>query len=378
MDRDKLRSETLNLLRFPLAIVIVIVHVFASIDLTVQGDNYSFVNMPLFSGIINFIEAFLKGQSVPIYYFISGYVFFLGAELTINKYQQKLKNRVKTLLIPYLVWNVISVLSCLIFFIPALSHLSYTAFNTTLNFSISSILNCFWDTTNSIFSNAGPTGLQPIYPHNFPLWFLRDLMIVVLSIPIIYPILKKTKYYLIILFSVLWFIVGYSHDIARLDQIFSAYFFFYLGAYFSINKIDMLASFNKVFKPSVILYFVLGVTYMILINTEFDNYIWIIKRINVIIGLFFAYNVAAWLLKKNICKPNKFLSSASFFIYVSHVIIFSYVLKVIFKIVMPETQYSVTFVYSITLIVVILILLLAYYLMSKYTPRLLKLLTGRK
>ena len=377
MERDTLRAEALNLLRFPLAIVIVAVHIFSS-TITIQGESFSFANMPIFLGILDFIDAFLKGQSVPIYYFISGYVFFIGAELTIQKYKNKIKNRIKTLFLPYVIWNAIAVLFSLIFFIPALSHLSYTFSNASLNLSISSIFNCFWDNTNSIFFSSGATGLNAIYPNNYPLWFLRDLMLVVLSIPLVYPIIKKSKYYFVALLGIAWFVAGYSPEISRLDQILSAYFFFFLGAYFSINRIDMISSFGKLFKTSVLLYLLLGVIYMVLSGTEFDTYTWIVKRVNVIVGLFFAYNIAAWLLTKNICRPSKLLSSSSFFIYVSHAIISSYILKIIFKVVEPSAQYSVIFVYFVALVMVVLSLLGVYYILSKYLPSLLVLLTGRK
>lgn len=88
-----MRSETLDLLRFPLALVIVIVH---ALPLA-----------PSPSIMDGLIMAFLKEQSVPIYYFISGYVFFLGIELTKGVYLKKIKNRIRTLLIPYLIWNLL-------------------------------------------------------------------------------------------------------------------------------------------------------------------------------------------------------------------------------------------------------------------------------
>lgn len=110
MRTNDLRSQSLDLLRFPLAVVILIIHTFNANGFTIQGVPVSLENMPILLEINLFIDGFLRGQSVPIYFFISGFVFFLGVGFTKEKYLQKLKNRVKTLLIPYLIWNIIAIL----------------------------------------------------------------------------------------------------------------------------------------------------------------------------------------------------------------------------------------------------------------------------
>ena len=122
MGRNDLRSQSLDLLRFPLAVVVLTIHIFSSGGLTVQGSTVTFDELPFFLELNHFIDGFLRGQSVPIYFFISGYVFFLGVKLTKEKYAQKLRNRVKTLLIPYLIWNTIAVLYSLTRIVPCLIH----------------------------------------------------------------------------------------------------------------------------------------------------------------------------------------------------------------------------------------------------------------
>ena len=91
-NRTDSRSQALDLLRFPLAVVILTVHVFGTGVLAVHGVEYSLENIPVMSGVMGFINAFLRDQSVPIYFFISGYVFFLGREFTGEVYLAKLKN----------------------------------------------------------------------------------------------------------------------------------------------------------------------------------------------------------------------------------------------------------------------------------------------
>lgn len=75
-----LRQEALDLLRFPLAVIVVIAHTFSLDDVVASGITYKVSEYPLFGDVSIFIDAFLRGISVPIYFFISGYVFFVSDE----------------------------------------------------------------------------------------------------------------------------------------------------------------------------------------------------------------------------------------------------------------------------------------------------------
>ena len=85
---DNLNSQVLNLLRFPLAIVIVAVHIFAEAPAEKEA-----VCFPIFNVIQSFIYGFLHYPSVAIYFFISGFVFFLGLRTwDTDKWIKKIKS----------------------------------------------------------------------------------------------------------------------------------------------------------------------------------------------------------------------------------------------------------------------------------------------
>ena len=71
LSNENLRSQSLDLLRFPLAVVILLIHIFSTDGITFQGKTLTFESYPLFLFVNRLIDAFLRGQSVPIYYFIS-------------------------------------------------------------------------------------------------------------------------------------------------------------------------------------------------------------------------------------------------------------------------------------------------------------------
>ncbi len=342
---DNLNSQVLNLLRFPLAIVIVAVHIFAEAPAEKEA-----VCFPIFNVIQSFIYGFLHYPSVAIYFFISGFVFFLGLRTwDTDKWIKKIKNRKKTLLIPYLLWNLI----CFLLFV-----LYYRDF-TRLN--IKEFLSCFGSITTM--------------PINYPLWFLKDLMIVVLFTPLLWKLLKKSGK--LVLFSFAALMLLKNTGIIDFYVPAQALFFFSFGAYFSLNSKNMIADMSKVFKPSTIGYLILGFAAMYFYNTDKNIFI-TLKFPLIIFGLFFAFNLAAWLLKKGYCKVNEFLSSASFFMYVSHALVISTIFKVLVKIMCPVSDISWLIVYILNLVFTIALLLSTYYLMSKYLPKLLTLLTGKK
>ncbi|MBO7193928.1 MAG: acyltransferase [Bacteroidaceae bacterium] len=339
---DKLHSQALNLLRFPLAIVIIAMHIFTDMPAGYNTDNF-----PIFSAAISFLRAFLQHQSVPIYFFISGFVFFLGLRTwDTDKWIKKIKNRKKTLLIPYLLWNSIC------FLLSILYHRDFT------NLDIISFIKSI-----------------TITPSNYPLWFLKDLMIVVLFTPLLWQLLKKGGKVVLFSFAALFLLKYFG--VIKIYFPAQGLFFFSFGAYMSLNGKDMIAEFAKVSKFSTFCYLVIGIIAMYFYNTD-PQVFKILKFALIIFGLFFAFNLSALLLKKGYCKVNNFLSSASFFMYVSHALVISTIQKILEIILHPVSDISWLVVYILNLVLTVALLLSAYYLMQKYLPKLLTLLTGKK
>lgn len=362
-------SKSLDLLRFPLAVVILIVHVFNTNGITFQGITSGFEKYPLFMGVNHFIDGFLRSQSVPIYYFISGYVFFLGVKMTKETYIRKFRNRVNTLLIPYIIWNFVRLLLLFIITIVPLCN-QFRSNVPDFTPSWHGFLSAFWMYDGSLEGGVGCN-----LPINTPLWFVRNLIIVVVCTPIIHWFLKKTKYVFLILLGVLWFFADWLQ--IRLYAFDIAFFFFSLGAYMSIYQKDMFAVFGRFFKASIVLYLVFGFSYIFMINT-YPDLINFIKKLNIVVGLFLAYNLSTWLLMHDKCKVNKFLASSSFFIYVAHENIIGIIKKLLYIFFKPASSLSLLAVHLLTVLITITVLLSTFYLLKRYTPKLLNILTGRK
>ena len=115
--------------------------------------------------------------ATPMFFFISALLFF--KECTFNDLERKFSSRIRSLLIPYIVWNIIFVL---LFFI--LSHTP--CFASKMN--VGEILNSPKEIVRAVLNS-----------YHTDLWFVRNLMFYVLLAPIILLLFKKKKNAIIVL-----------------------------------------------------------------------------------------------------------------------------------------------------------------------------------
>lgn len=350
------RDSSFDLLRFPLTIIILVVHVFS---VTGIPTPYGVSHTQLFPVIQEFINAFVRGHSVPIFFFISGYVFFLGCDLTCLSYWKKLKTRFYSLFLPYTIWNAIALLMVIFISINL---------NRELSINIQNVVSCFWSYDGEIIGLPNNLGL----PINGPTWYMRDLMLIVIITPLLNVLLKGNRggFFMAILF-VLYLCNNWSLEI-MLPII--SLFFFSFGAYISLNNgICIIKKFGKL---SISLYIILGTIYLLFHDEIPNNYLGLLKDVKIFVGIFVAYNISHWLLKTGCCKVNTFLASSSFFIYISHGIIYGPVLKSMFILIQPETIFAMLIVYIMACLLIIAVLLFVYYVIKRHIPSLTLILTG--
>ena len=112
---DDLQSQTINWLRFPLAVAVVFIHSFGiPSEYALPSLNISsFSGMDFFNLIRICFSHVITHVAVPIFYLISGYLFFFRLkDFDFRRgYLEKIKSRLHTLVIPYILWNLISILS---------------------------------------------------------------------------------------------------------------------------------------------------------------------------------------------------------------------------------------------------------------------------
>lgn len=387
-DRQDLRSQSLDLLRFPLACVIVIIHVFTMSNLTVQGVEYSFLDFPILKGMILFAKSFLAGQSVPVYFFIAGYVFFYGINLTWENYVRKMRNRFKSLFIPYVVWNLLATVITCLAYLPVFAKFFPGLHGCSPSFHFPNILNMFWDINHGIsecLHSDYPDGME-IYPVDIPMWFVRDLMIVAITTPLLNILFKRLGAAFPVVAGLAWFFLP-GMKLGHGGQLIAPYFFFSLGAYFSFSRRDMISDFKRIRTLSFTLYPVLGIflfaySYFgacdqaLIMNGGFPGNLGYVKNLAILAGLPFAYNLAVLMIERWHIRPSRLLASASFFIYAAHELFMAYIEKLLTFVVKPDNELGAIVVLTATVAICIFGCLGAYFFMRRYTPRILNFFTG--
>ncbi len=150
-------SKKIKIISLLLIVMVIFLHsynIFGHATFNFREDSYfSFINI----FIQNMISQGLSRIAVPIFFIISGFLFFQN--FNISSYKDKLFKRVYTLLIPYLFWTSLGVL---IYFILQSTPIISKFFTTDLikNLSMKELVVSTW-----------------INPKIYPLWFLRDLII---------------------------------------------------------------------------------------------------------------------------------------------------------------------------------------------------------
>lgn len=133
----------------------------------------------------------------------------------------------------------------------------------------------------------------------------------------------------------------------------------------------------KLFELSIFLYIIIGLLSIASIYVC-PQATFTIKGINMIIGVVFAFNILYWLVCKRDCRANTTLASAGFFIYVTHMIFCWPVETLVCGIMHPHTEFMQIIANILLILTLIGLLLGCFYLMRRYTPKLLGILIGRK
>lgn len=167
----------------------------------------------------NVVSEMLGRCAVPLFYVISGYLFFLKVPDGMQSIYGKMRKRVRTLVVPYLI-------GCLFFVVFLALVESLPGTSRFMNGGIIPLFGKpFGEIVWSVFCDAG-NGT----PCAFQLWFLRDLIIIVATSPLWYWCLRRMGW----LFVVLAFVLTY---VAVSHVPFKALFWFALGGQIASCKI---------------------------------------------------------------------------------------------------------------------------------------------
>ena len=230
---ERLSSDTIKFMRFPLAVAIVFQHSYACISSAKPADISGMWAWQVIDAVRGFCSWIIIGAALMAFALISGYLFFQNWGKNDNNipvwnwrvYGRKMYNRVFSLLIPYVVWNL---LSAWYMHEPVTWHIFWNQIS--------------WGADNTnIF---GQQMLATYAPIDSPLWFIRDLFLISLCAPILFPLIKYGKHYTALLFLIIFLLKtpAWTPSITLLP-------WFVIGAYLSICGKDLSSTACKLWKP---------------------------------------------------------------------------------------------------------------------------------
>lgn len=362
---EELQSATIDLLRFPLIFMVIFIH------LSYTAVHLPDADFPLFSeqGILNLLYLLSSDGicrlAVPTFFIISGFLFFINVtDFTWEQYKYKIKRRFRSLVIPYFLWNLIAIILSIV----VLALLPSISLENV--YSIPKLLSNGWH----LFYNANGGN----YPIDYPLWFVRDLIVVSLLSPVIYWYVKKLGIFGLIIILV----AGATNMWISLPGFgISAFFYFSVGAYFAINRYNIV-EFSRRYKSVIIVGAIILYGLYTYFNGENSDARFAKIVLFSLFGAFAFFYLCSQLIVKFHVWPNRMLLSSCLFVLALHAILSRTMIRatqsLIHHIIPGTSVFEDITVYILTPIITALICLAIFAFCRKYLPTLTRLLTGNK
>lgn len=344
---DDLASDAISNMRFPLIVGVVMIHSKIS-----SGDSVSF---SLFQKVVSDL---VPSPCVPLFFIISAFLFFWKIDdFDKSVYLRKLRSRWKSLVVPYIIWNSIAIV------LFAAVHLSFPSlinpeFENIPRWKLSNYLAAFWN---------GSSG----FPINYPLWFLRDLIVMVVLTPVFYYVVYKAG-------SVRWFcliLLGIAHFFIIHNGWMTSVFYFYIGTLLARERNGIYCRWSErkwraLWCTSTLFFFSLII--VVTFGNDSKALYNLLRFAGVVSYLlfFFYYSSKVKVVSK--------LQGYSFFIYLYHALFLLVSGRLLMALLSPNSFMSQTLVYLCNVLLVIVVGVISYNLLKKISAPILNIMTGSR
>lgn len=302
----------------------------------------------------NLFSHTLTETAVPLFFIISGALFFRN--YSDNKYIEKLRTRLHSLVVPYLLWNIISMVFAIV--------TSYTFMS-----------NYFVGREKFVISLSNV--LLGIFHHkcNNPFWFVFNLFFFVIISPIINMLLCSKRSVLI---SVSVITIFVQLNIGLPDIIFSfksSIVYYMIGAIIGKFYMDKFVSISK--KNDIIISGIICVCGVgLFLGTEYDLYeLPIIIKIVVISVI----SLALWKLLDPLTEKVKNIDfmKNSFFVFALHINVSAVVTKLLY-ILLPKRGEFAIINFLLTVVITLCIINTISMVLKKYFKPIYSILSGAR
>ena len=347
IDRTKLSSYNAIL-----AILVVLIHTENTGAFSLSSGAFS----SFVKGFEWLISKNIAAIAVPSFFMISGILFYRDFSLKI--YPKKLKSRLFSLIIPFLLWNLFRFV---LFYV----------------FGKTGITEKFFGAPRLLFTAQNLIESIFFYKYNLGFWFMYQLILFTVLAPLIWTIIKNKK---LGLFAIVLLIALYSSDllgeffIVTLKKRFillDCTIYYMIGAYIGTHFFDFVNKKSKRIGIFSLLGAILG---------QILNFLFIKTGVLLFYILFLIVSaIAFWYLYDYIkLKPMPlYITTITFFIYAGHGTVLE-LLQVLGSHLLDSTAFWAIVTYILYPIITIGILVLTSIVLKKYMPRFWKLINGAR
>lgn len=286
--------DVIRQLRFPMIVLVTFAHSYGRVD---DGYSLLFSDFDTYQFLKLLVSQTLVKVAVPVFFIISGYLFFANvSEWNLTVYKQKMLRRVKTLLLPYLIWNLLMAIKL-----------------KTFSWSV------FWVYISKAGMQTDWLGHENwmTAPANMPLWFLRDLMVVSMLTPIIYIVLRRWGKVVLPILTLVYLSGVGAFAVPGLSMY--AVFFFSLGAFLGIRKQDLVATMQHIEVSAYLTASLLAVAMICSYHTAVFSSLMLCFRI---VGAVAVFCLVQRILSHSDRRLPDVVCDSSYFIYLAHYVFF--------------------------------------------------------
>ena len=305
------QSKNINLLKGLSIIFVVFIHA----DVRSMISKYMAVS-PVVNLYMETLTRILVDNAVPMFYFISGFLFFLRKDSYCNKF----KSRIRTLVIPYLIWCFIGfIIPFVIQRIIGLEHLySGNQLKLLKDFTVIDYIRMFWNIRDG----------EPILS---TLWFLRNLIVLIAMTPVIAWLAQKLRYVFPFILVLIYFFIPFGFSGFSSN----GFCWFAMGIYFSQGGVNCWDSIDRAKLKIIALVWCIMTMLAIFLFYEgfhYKEYMLLYRIVHFIM----IYKLIDHLSHKCDVRLLTKISTASFFIYVFHEPWMGYIAKLTISTFRPE------------------------------------------
>ncbi len=342
-------SERINILKLIGIVFVVFIHSYTPV-VNFAGGSLT-VQQPIWLDAIEYgVSQVIARCGVPMFFLISSILLFKKN----REYFSTIRGKAKTLLVPYLFWNTAWIF---VFFV--LQSLPFTA--------------DYFSGSNTLIRDCGLVdwlnlyGIGNQYPQDYPLWFMRDLMVVTLFFPLIdFVTEKQPKIVLIASMLLLFLPLNFPFKDAVL--------WVCLGA--CVVKLSLRMSIVDNMPMSVIGLIYAGVAITLTCLHIYDIDFAPISTAFIFIGIIFWIKITQYIYA-NTSLRCIFLKLAewTFIVYAAHEMTLSSIKKVCFKLLPNNSVIALILYFTIPFVVIALCVIFGR-IMKRVLPATYRVVTG--